>query len=259
MRRHGLAGELRDPARPVTAHRRHTPAGHGVAPHAHPRAQLLLILSGVMRIEAGPDTWIVPPGHAAWIPGGLVHEVGGETEMAHCNIHFDPAIAAQARPEAQCVVLQASALLREMAARLAEPGPLGSAEPPWQRLGLALVDEVARLAVSDLGLPGGHDPRLRRVTRHLMTHPAEPRGLPDLAAQAGSTERTLARLFPAETGMTFRQWRTRQRMLLAMERLERGESSGEVAAALGYGSASAFIAAFRRAMGAAPGQILRGG
>ena len=251
-------GALVDPARPVTAHGRPIEAGRRVMPHAHPRAQLIMILSGVMRLEAGSDTWIVPSGHCAWVPGGLDHALSSETDMETCNAFIDPAHAGAARVETACRVLRLTPLLREMAARLSEAGRNGSAGPEWQRLGLALIDEIARLEVSDLGLPGGRDPRLVRLTRHLNRTPAEPRGLGELAREvAGSSERSLARLFREETGLSYRQWRTRQRMLVAMQALDQGQSSAEVAATLGYGSASAFIAAFRRTLGAPPQQARR--
>lgn len=251
-------GLLRDPARAVTAHGRPIRAGRQVLPHSHPRAQLIMILSGVMRLEAGSDTWIVPSGHCAWVPGGLVHSLNSETDMETRNVFIDPTHAAAARPETACRVLRLTPLLRAMTARLTEAGRDGSAAPEWQRLGLALIDEIARLEVSDLGLPGGRDPRLVRLTRHLNRTPGETRGLPELAQQiAGSSERSLTRLFREETGLSYRQWRLRQRMLVAMQGLERGQSSAEVAAQLGYGSASAFIAAFRRTLGAPPQQVRR--
>ncbi|MBR9762774.1 MAG: AraC family transcriptional regulator [Rhodobacteraceae bacterium] len=251
----GSAGDLRDRQRPATAHGHLIRAGRRVAPHAHPRAQLALTLSGVMRLEVGHDTWIVPPSHAVWVPGGQRHSIRSETDIVTCNIFVDPTCAARARPETAPRVLRITPLLRELAVRLSEAGAMGDAGAPSRRLSLVLVDEIARLETGDLGLPGGRDARLVKVTTHLNRHLGELRGLPELAEEAGTSERTLARLFRAETGLSFRQWRTRQRMLVALERLERGESSGAVAAALGYGSASAFIAAFRRTLGAAPRQL----
>lgn len=256
--RAGNGGDLIAPDRPVTAHGHRIRAGRMVRRHAHPRSQLAMGVSGVMRFQAGGDTWIVPPGHALWIPGGIAHAMQSETEIVTRHLLIDPSAAPHARPETHCAVLRISPLLREMAGRLAEGGPLGSDDPAWQRLAAATLDEIARLAVSDLGLPGGEDARLVRVTRHLNAHPDDKRGLPELAAMAGSTERTLTRLFRAETGLGFRQWRNRQRMLLALQALEGGQSSNAVAERLGYGSASAFIAAFRRTLGASPQKVLRG-
>ena len=55
-------------------------------------------------------------------------------------------------------------------------------------------------------------------------------GLEDLAAVAGASSRTLARLFRAETGLSFRQWRQQARMTEAMGALTTGASPARAAA-----------------------------
>lgn len=100
-----------------------------------------------------------------------------------------------------------------------------------------LLDEVERLPEAPLDLPGGQD---KRPTRHLIRHPNDPRPLPDLSRIAGASPRTLERLFRAETGLGFRQWRSKLRLLSAIESLNRGESSTSIAYSMGYSSPSAF-------------------
>ncbi|MFN4091058.1 MAG: helix-turn-helix domain-containing protein, partial [Alphaproteobacteria bacterium] len=87
--------------------------------------------------------------------------------------------------------------------------------------------------------------------------PGDERGLDDWSRRAGASERTLARLFLAETGFTFGAWRQRLRLLAAMTRLAAGEPVTTVALDLGYANPSAFTAMFRRHMGAAPTRYLR--
>ena len=67
-----------------------------------------------------------------------------------------------------------------------------------------------------------------------------------------STERTLARRCRRDLGMGFAEWRQRLRIVRALPRLEAGEKVASVALDLGYASASAFIAMFRRVTGATP-------
>ncbi|MNR08264.1 HTH-type transcriptional regulator ChbR [compost metagenome] len=81
----------------------------------------------------------------------------------------------------------------------------------------------------------------------------------DWAALLNSSEKTLTRAFQRETGLSFRQWRQRLRLLAALQPLERGASVTEVALASGYESPSAFIAAFKGLFGVTPGELFRAG
>jgi len=69
---------------------------------------------------------------------------------------------------------------------------------------------------------------------------------------AGASSRTLARLFLAETGLTFRQWQQQARLLESLVRLADGQAVTTVAMEVGYDSTSAFIAMFRRVLGTTP-------
>ena len=57
--------------------------------------------------------------------------------------------------------------------------------------------------------------------------------------------------------MTFGQWRQRLRVLAAIELLSTGSSVTRAALQVGYHSPSAFVAAFRRALGTAPAEYMR--
>jgi quercetin dioxygenase-like cupin family protein len=41
--------------------------------HQHDCAQLLHILSGVVRVETAHGYWVVPPGRGVWLPAGTPH------------------------------------------------------------------------------------------------------------------------------------------------------------------------------------------
>ncbi|MEL2282439.1 AraC family ligand binding domain-containing protein, partial [Klebsiella pneumoniae] len=41
--------------------------------HQHDSAQLLQILSGVVRVATPVGYWVVPPGRVAWLPAGSPH------------------------------------------------------------------------------------------------------------------------------------------------------------------------------------------
>jgi AraC-like DNA-binding protein len=120
-----------------------------------------------------------------------------------------------------------------------------------------IPDELAGLEPEPLHLPLPADSRLRSVTDTLIADPADGRDLKAWATTAGASERTLARLFVKETGMTFGTWRQRRRLLAAIGRLAEGQSVTSVALDLGYDSPSAFITMFRRTLGATPGRYLQ--
>jgi AraC-like DNA-binding protein len=101
------------------------------------------------------------------------------------------------------------------------------------------------------------DKRLRRAMDLLLEQPADDRGIDELATLCGASGRTLARLFRKETGLTFAEWRRQLRLLESIDRLGQGQSVTRVALDMGYRSSSAFIAMFRRSLGAAPSRFLQ--
>lgn len=60
-----------------------------------------------------------------------------------------------------------------------------------------------------------------------------------------------------ELGLSLTQWRQRLRVVRALPRLEAGDKVESIALDLGYGSASAFIAMFRRLMAVTPDEYRR--
>ncbi len=230
--------------------------------HNHPRGQLLWAVEGVLRVTDGHGVWIVPPSHAVWIPGGMAHHMVCETRAELLNLYVDPSRdprSGQAKGRGGgCVVLMLTTLARALILRLGESDTAQAFDASLRNLAEVTLDEIARLQEAPLSLPGGQDSRLTRVTRHLVAHPADPRPLTDLALLAAASPRTLERLFRKETGLNFRQWRGRLRLLAAVEALHQGQSSTAIAWSLGYRSPSAFVAAFRAHFGLPPQKFLQG-
>src|SRR6478609_8780837 len=101
-------------------------------------------------------------------------------------------------------------------------------------------------------------PPLRDLADLLAADPADDRSLAELGRAVGAAERTLSRLFRAELGLGFPQWRTQLRLQHALVLLARGRSVTATAAACGFRSPSAFIEAFRHAFGTTPGRYQQG-
>ncbi|AVT12580.1 AraC family transcriptional regulator [Paracidovorax avenae] len=224
------------------------------ARHQHHKAQLIYSVRGILHCEIEDGVWIVPPQCAIWIPGDLPHSArgSGETEV-HC-LFIEPD-AAPDLPKS-CCTIAVSPLLRELllkAAGFPELYALGGRE---DRLIAALLDELVEAPVEDLHLPMPRDPRLRRLAEMLLSDPTDKTSKADWATRIGMSERSMSRLLLNEIGMSFGRWRRQLHVILALQRLTRGESVQTVAWELGYENASGFVTMFRKAVGKPPARYL---
>jgi AraC-like DNA-binding protein/quercetin dioxygenase-like cupin family protein len=252
-------GAVEDGASPLLTYAADYPAGHHSPAHTHFRAQLLYATKGVFEVITGAGSWVVPPQQAVWLPPELRHEVRNRAALSMRSLYVHP--DATDRLPATGSVLTVTPLLRELIVRAVGLAADGGPATP-ERLGrlLAVVqDELESLDPAPLHLPLPTDTRLRRITDRLRAAPADVRTLETWSEVVGASTRTLARLFVRETGMTFVQWRQQLRLHEAVTRLGAGASVTEVTYELGYQSASAFVAMFRRALGAPPARYFRGG
>jgi len=241
--------------RPVSAIAEDYAAGHEIPSHHHNRAQLIHAVHGVMRVATEHGIWVVPPGRGVWVPPRVVHSIRMRGHVGMRTIYVSAGATRDA--PAHCSVVHVSPLLRELLVRATElrmPYPLGG---PEERTVALLLDEIRTAPVTPLHLPTPRDARLRIVTDALLADPADTRPLAAWGRAAGATERTLARTFLRETGMTFGAWRQQVRLLCALELLAEGRAVTAVALELGYASTSAFIAMFRRALGTTPSRYFR--
>jgi len=246
------------------------------AAHRHARGQLFGAQRGLLTVGTAQGRWVVPATDAVWVPPQAEHSLRSHG-AAFSGWSVYVAESACAALPAQACALRVSGLLREAVARAAQwPGdaPLG---PVQARLAQVLLDEIAqgepalsgfaldgpalnRLAdpaQRPIGLPMPTDPHLLRVAQALADDPADPRGLAEWAAFAHLSERSLSRRFAAQTGQSLLQWRQRARLMRALERLAAGDAVTAIALDLGYDSVSAFIAMFRRSLGATPTAYLK--
>lgn len=130
-----------------------------------------------------------------------------------------------------------------------------------ERLLEVLLIETLRSAPANLSAPGLlqglADPRLARALRGIHAEPARSWTVAGLAAEAGLSRSALFTRFRHTVGVLPMVYLTRWRMTLAQNLLRTGGLSiAEVAARVGYGSASAFSVAFARQTGLPPGRFL---
>jgi AraC-like DNA-binding protein len=228
--------------------------GSHIAPHQHPRAQLLYAIDGVMRVTTEFGVWMLPPRRALLIGPGIVHELTTLSKVSMRSVYIEAGTAAQFG--GGCRVIEVSNLLRELVLALVlEPVdyPLGGRGDLLAQLILA---EIGAATTVPIAIPWPRDRRLVAVCESIMATPGIRRSIEQLAADAGASARTLIRLFPRETGLHYRQWLQQVHLADAFCRLARGDSVGDIATALGYASPSAFTSMFRRLLGKTPSQYL---
>jgi AraC-like DNA-binding protein/mannose-6-phosphate isomerase-like protein (cupin superfamily) len=220
-------------------------AGQRVGEHWHDEHQLVYASSGVLTVATEHGVWVAPPSRALWVPAGTRHEPHPYGTTVLVTIGLTPNPLRLSRP----AVLAVAPLLREFltpsASTPAEPGARR------RRLLAVLLDQLTPTDSRPLHLPPPGDRRLVTVGELLDSGDARP--MPQLAAAAGTSARTLARLCRGELGMTFPQWRTQIRLHLALRLLATGLPVTTVAHRCGWATPSAFIDVFRRTLGYTPG------
>jgi AraC-like DNA-binding protein len=214
--------------------------------HQHTEHQLVWASRGVLMAEVEDRYWILPTTFALWIPGGVEHAVVARRESVMHGIYLDPARRAVAwrSPTIVSVVPLARHLIGYLTTEL-DDALRSHAET-------VLLDVLRPVVKATIELPLPSDDRARQVTRFLLADPTDQRGPDALGPHVGASSRTLQRLFLDETGMTFTQWRTHARLQAAIGLLAEGEPVARVAGRVGYATASAFVAAFRRVTGHTP-------
>ena len=117
---------------------------------------------------------------------------------------------------------------------------------------------TARVAASPGLLRGLADPRIAAAIGRMHEHPGRAWTVVDLAREAALSRSTFFDRFRRTVGTAPMEYLLTWRMALAQDLLRRGRISiAEVAGRVGYGSASAFSAAFARHVGTPPGRYAR--
>ncbi|WP_372406108.1 helix-turn-helix transcriptional regulator [Streptomyces luteireticuli] len=239
---------------------RHTPramtgirplrSGDGIDAHWHDEHQIVYAARGVLSVTTDAGSWVAPATRAIWVPAGTVHEhrAYGETDVHLVGLPAGADPLGLDRP----AVLGVGPLLRELI--IAYTGEPEDRSAERRRLRGVLLDRLRHSDEQPVHVPAARDPRLAAVCAVLREDPADGRTLARLGAEAGVSERTLTRLFQAEFGMSFPQWRTQVRLHHALRLLAEGLTVTAVAHRCGWASSSAFIDVFRRAFGRTPAQ-----
>lgn len=231
--------------------------GETIALHHHPFMQLTLPLQGTVKLQLEQGWWLATPGTGILIAAGVEHRAIYPRTTHLINVHFSLDSTEPAPPAAQ--VVNVSEMLMALAHELQTLSTRKACNAPLEAMRQVLTYQLDQNIIkTSLFMPEGKDRRLKKVIYTLRNNPGCTDSLTALAQSAGTSQRTLARLFEKETGMTFLRWREQLRMMVAIERMMSGQSIVETAFDLGYQSASSFTTAFTRRIGIPPGKYVKG-
>lgn len=238
---------------PVLFRSAHVPA-EGLYPlHRHAWGEFVYSFSGVMEVKVAGQHFLAPPQYGIWLPPEVEHVGLNRREVHHCSLYVATAGCAEL-PAMPCA-LTVTALVRAMLDHLRQQPSTLTPSAQEQRLMQALTDQLALAPCATSYLPHSDDALLGPVLNALASDPADNRSLAQWASIAHTTERTLVRRCQRDLGMSFVEWRQRLRVVRALARLQAGDKVESIALDLGYGSASAFIAMFRRLMHVTPDEF----
>jgi len=242
--------------RPVYARAESLGAGSWTPPHRHDWVQFSYAISGVLGVHTAEGSFFAPPQWGVWIPAGVEHDVATSmrAEMRSLYVRKEDCRWAPER----CRVLEVTPLARELIKTFCLlPPSYPQGDSSEARLVQVLLDQLAHLPEVGFSLPLPRHPRLLGLCNELIENPSQSITLQGWAERLGMSEKTVMRLFQRETGLSFRGWRQRARLLSSLSALEEGESVTNTALSCGYDSTSAFIAAFKSLFGFTPGELFK--
>lgn len=228
-------------------------AGFVIDAHRHEWHQLLYATTGSMTVTSPSATWIVPPGRAVWIPAHVEHAIRMWGTVAMRSLYFRPGAGIQTTA---CKVISVTPLLRELILRSVDLAGLDSRELAEQQIAALVLHEVECAEDGPpLQLPLPCHEGARKAAEAVLCDPSQKSAADEIARHAGLSERTLERMFAADTGMSFGVWRQKARLFGSLRMLVETQSVTEAAFEAGYSSVSAYIAAFRQTFGYTPGSL----
>ena len=224
--------------------------------HAHDEAQLTFVASGTMQILTSSGRWLVPPQLAVWAPAGVPHQVEVLSRSEFWIIYWQPSalrIWSPSQALGRAFALRVTALLRALIAAAFT----NDTSPAKMELIVRLVlHELTEAPDAPTFLPLPASTVGRRLAGLAFADHRNRLSVLELASRAATSVRTISRLFPVETGMTFKAWRQRARIVRAIDQLSHGDAVSRVSVDAGFASTAAFSFAFRQVTAMTPTAFL---
>ena len=234
------------------------------AERAHDAPVLTVLLSGASALQEGRRTVIVEAGTALLAHADFAYRAAhpfgcGDTG---CHVRPSPALLEELElPRAPwtAIALPIRAHLRFRLAveRVALSGADGL-ELEEACLSLLAATPAVRVIDTRPATRQRHADLIDETKALILRRVGESLSLDEVARAVGLSPFHLARLFRRHTGLSLHGYRTRIRLLRALDRLEDARGAlTDLALELGFSSHSHFTDAFRKAFGVPPGALAR--
>lgn len=209
-----------------------------------------MVVEGAVVVVNFLGAWTVPAGCAAWIPARTRFALDPLPRAAMRTLYIDPL---RRGADADLSVLAVSPLLHAIVDHVCDSPALSATSA--KTLAAVVRDQLPQQRVLPLFVPALTSSLPTRVMDALRSDPAGTPRIHDIAEELGVSPRTLERTFLADAGMPLGEWRQRARISRAVALLAEGMAVKDVALEVGYETASAFVAAFRKYVGSTPGKL----
>jgi AraC-like DNA-binding protein len=236
------------------------------AERSHDAPVVTVLLSGASVLEQGGRASIMEAGTALLTPAGVPYRSAHPFGCGDVGCHVRPSwpllddLGRRAPADRLSTALAARVHLRFRAAvEAAAHGRSDALELEEAALSLLGALPRALAAAAPPASSRRHVDLVERTKSLLLRRAGDRLSLAQVAGEVGSSAYHLARVFRRHTGLSLHGYRTRVRLLSALDRV--AEARGALTALaleLGFASQSHLTDAFRRTFGIPPGALARG-
>lgn len=214
----------------------------------HDECMLLWQVRGTAEVVLDDVAYRVSAGRALWLPVGTRHVLHVHANSVMLPLFFGAVEVATTLHSVMEIAVDEELRTLFLSYIQSEQTIIR----PEADIARQILSTLERRPALDTLLPMPVSAAAETIALMLRFNPGDGRGAEELAAAVHASLRTVERAFKAETGMTLREWRIRNRMESAAELLRSVRSVDAVAHRVGYTNASAFRRVFKARFGVTP-------
>ncbi len=217
--------------------------------HSHQYHQIAFCEQAGVKLQLGSISVEMPNNAALLVPRGVSHALAASRRCVIRCVYFKAAV-----PNPSVMPVFLNRLTKDL---IFEISYQALSDQSRSLMSSCLYDQIGLLLWGQDRSFGSPNKRLRKVCEYFIDDPASDITLVDLARKFCISERTLRRMAKQQLGCSISKLRARCRIYEATRLLQTGVPIKHVGERVGYGSDSAFFAAFKSIVGTTPGQFQR--